>query len=62
MAEAGVTGVLKTPLLGVGDMGDMTEVDDDDDEEEKEEVLTTEETAVDLPTYDLSFDTMPGYS
>ena len=50
---------MKTLLLGFGDIGDMTEEEDAEDEEK---VVTAEETVVDLPTYDLSLATMPGYS
>ena len=57
MAEAGVTGVLKTFLFEIGDVKDTT-----DEGEKEEDAVTVEEIVVDLPTYDLSFATIPGYS
>jgi hypothetical protein len=44
VAEAGVTGVLKT-LLEIGDMEGMTQ-----EEDKEEDAVTVEETIVDLPT------------
>ena len=52
VAEAGVTGVLNTCLLWPGGVGNAT----------KEEDKTLGERTVDLPTYDLSDATIPGYS
>lgn len=54
VAEAGVTGVLKTCLRRLGDVGDTIEEEEDDE--------TTVEETIDLPTYDFSFAIMPGYS
>jgi hypothetical protein len=51
LAEAGVMGVLNTCLLLIGDEGEVTK-----------EGEVFDKGTVDLPTYDLSAATIPGYS